>query len=55
MRRELKENTQVRLDEDKPNSSIVTVVSQTKGKLFTKVRGDESEWDVMTIRLTDIL
>ena len=43
----------VGLDKDLANSSEVTVVRQTPGRLFTTVTGDgENEWDVMTIRLT---
>jgi len=54
LRAEYKEGSIVWLDRDRSNRSQVTVVRQTPGKLFTTVRGKESEWDVMTNRLSPI-
>jgi hypothetical protein len=52
MRKYLKEGTKVRLDTTFANSSIVEVVSQTSGRLYTKVKSDEGhQWEVMTNRL----
>jgi len=42
------------LDETFRNKSEVTVVYQTTNKLFTRVKSDLAEWDVMTNRLTKI-
>lgn len=44
----------VTLDTGYRNSSIVTVVYQTTNKLFTRVKSETSEWDVMTNRLTKL-
>jgi hypothetical protein len=45
----------VRLDKDFANSTEVTVVSQTRKKLYTTVTGDgKYQWDVMTNRLTEL-
>jgi len=43
---------QVRLDKGRANSSIVEVVRQTPKGLYTIVTNGESEWSVMTYRLT---
>jgi hypothetical protein len=52
LRKEFKEGEKVILDIKHANSSLVTVVSQTSGKLYTTVTNGKSVWDVMTIRLT---
>ncbi len=54
LRREFKPGEKVILDEKYANSSIVEVVSQTPKKLYTMVKSETSEWEVMTIRLTSI-
>jgi len=54
LRQEFKEGESVRLDKDFRNTSIVEVVSQTSGKLYTTVTSEGSTWDVMTNRLTKL-
>jgi len=54
LRQELKEGQSVRLDKEFRNTSIVEVVSQTSGKLYTTVTSEGDTWDVMTNRLTKI-
>jgi len=55
LRRKFKEGEKVILDIKYANSSKVTVVRQTTGKLYTTVTNGKSEWDVMTNRLTPLL
>ena len=45
----------VRLDAGFAHTSIVEVVSQTPLLMFTTVKSDESEWQVHTDRLSEIL
>lgn len=45
----------VRLDKGRINSIIVEVVDQTPKLMFTSVKSDDSQWDVMTYRLSKIL
>ena len=45
---------EVVLDEKYANSSKVKVVYQSPNRLFTTVKGGDSQWDVMTTRLTKI-
>ena len=54
LRTEWKRRERVCLDADLANNSIVEVVSQTKGKLFTEVtsNGGKNTWSVMTYRLS---
>ena len=55
LRREIAPDTLALLDGDLSNKSIVKVVSQTKGKLFTKVESKPGHpWEVMTCRLEPI-
>ncbi len=54
MREKLAVTEKVILDKQYHNSSIVEVVSQTPNRLFTRVKGNEVEWDVMTYRLTKL-
>ena len=54
LREEFKEGEQAILDENYLNSSIVTVVCQSEGKMFTRVKLGTEEWDVMTRRLTKL-
>lgn len=44
------------LDKGFRNSSIVEVILQSSGKLFTRIKPieDNAEWEVMTNRLTKI-
>jgi len=42
----------VTLDADFANTSTVTVLSQTPKRMFTTVTDGQSEWNVMTYRLT---
>jgi hypothetical protein len=44
----------VRLDADFNNSSIVEVISQSPRKLFTRIKDENSDWEVMTDRLSHI-
>ena len=55
LRQQFEIGEKVRLDVGFRNSSIVEVVHQTSGKLFTTVKSDGQQWDVMTNRLTKIL
>jgi len=54
LKRELEPGQIVWLDKDRHNKSQVKVVRQTPRRLFTTVMSldEESEWDVMTYRLT---
>lgn len=52
LRKEFEIGESVTLDKDLSNSSVVTIVSQTTNKLFTKVSSGQSEWSVMTYRLS---
>jgi hypothetical protein len=52
LRNEFNIGEEVILDKDRANSSIVTVIHQTPNKLFTTVKGGDSEWEVMTARLS---
>lgn len=45
----------VRLDAGFANTSIVEVVSQTPLLMYTTVKADNSEWQVHTHRLSEIL
>lgn len=56
LRQEYTKGQIVILDYDRHNSSIVEVVSQTSGKLFTLVKGKNTNdsWSVMTVRLKEI-
>jgi len=54
LRQEFDKGESVRLDKDFRNTSIVEVVSQTSGKLYTTVTSEGVEWDVMTNRLTKL-
>lgn len=40
------------LDKGFTNQSIVEVVSQTPNRLFTTVKSDDVQWQVMTYRLS---
>lgn len=42
------------LDENFANSSIVTVISQTPRRMFTRIKDESSDWEVMTTRLSKI-
>ena len=42
----------VRLDKKFRNTSIVEVIWQSSTRMFTTVKSNESEWDVMTRRLS---
>lgn len=55
LRQEFKKGEKARLDAKYNNSSIIEIVCQTKGKLFTRVKSGDHEWDVMTVRLDKIL
>ena len=52
MRETYTSGEQVRLDVTFRNTSIVEVVCQTPGKMYTRVKSGGEEWDVMTNRLT---
>lgn len=54
MRKEFEAGQKVNLDKDMANNSVVTVISQTKNKLYTRVKSEDEEWIVMTYRLTGI-
>jgi hypothetical protein len=54
MTRELLRGQIVWLDIDMVNSGQVEVVRQTPLRKFTTVKSDNSEWDVMTYRLTPV-
>jgi len=55
MREKFKIGENVRLDKDIRNGSLVVVVSQTPKRLFTRVKSNGTEWDVMTYRLSKII
>ena len=54
LRQEFKHGEDVVLDKEYHNTSIVTVVRQSEGKLFTTVKSGKAQWDVMTGRLDKI-
>lgn len=48
------EEQRVRLDKEFRNTSIVTVKSQTSGRMYCQVSNGKSTWTVMTNRLTEL-
>ena len=50
----LKSGDQVLLDSSFNNSSIVEVISQTPNRMFTRIKDENSDWEVMTNRLEKI-
>lgn len=42
------------LDENFANSSTVKVTSQTPRRMFTRIKDENSDWEVMTTRLSKI-
>ncbi len=55
MREQYSTGQLVRLDENFSNTSIVEVVSQTPNLLFTTVKSNGVEWQVMTYRLSQCM
>lgn len=54
MRQELKPGERVILDQGSAYGGEVEVVYQTSGRLYTAVKFEDEQWQVMTYRLTKL-
>lgn len=54
LRKKFNTGDKVRLDKDFHNTSIVEVVAQSPMKLYTRVKSNDTEWDVMTVLLDEL-